>query len=133
MPTDQSTVDNFVILILAYDASFQCTHTTTYGYSPAAKDMAAEWGEKCTAAIGADLDRSRIFEDFRATSEAENRRQVEDLTNRVKQLESAIHWALGDTDKKASMDFGTRGEKDWFDEGEYAFNWRPVLREKAGL
>lgn len=73
-----------------------------------------------------DLDAWR--EDL-VNTQKENR----ELRRRVKQLESAIHWALGDTDKKASMDFGTRGEKDWFDEGEYAFNWRPVLREKAGL
>lgn len=77
-----------IVVILAYDASFQTTHTTTYGYSPAAKDIAAVWGEQCNAAIGGDQDRSRIFEDFRATTEAENRRRIEDLTGNLNALEA---------------------------------------------
>lgn len=70
-----SDFDKQIVVILAYDNAAKLTHTTTYGVPefPQAKDLAAEWGEIVTKAIGADTSHAVVFEDFRATDEAKAR------------------------------------------------------------
>lgn len=53
-----------MVVILSYDAASGQTHTTTYGVSAVDKENAAAAGEKATAAIGSDLSRRVVFEDF---------------------------------------------------------------------
>ncbi|MGD9644286.1 MAG: hypothetical protein AB7U73_01150 [Pirellulales bacterium] len=57
--------DKSIVVILAYDQAFLHTHTTTYGRDATDKIAAAQWGEVCTNAVGADIRERTDFEDFR--------------------------------------------------------------------
>jgi hypothetical protein len=52
------------VVILVYDTASQMTHITTFGKSAFDKENAAAAGEKCGHAIGADLSRKQVWEDF---------------------------------------------------------------------
>jgi hypothetical protein len=54
-----------IVIILCWDALNEQTHTTTWGHSANDKLVAAEAGETVTAAFGADVDKKRVYEDFR--------------------------------------------------------------------
>lgn len=53
-----------MVVILAYDPEHALTHTTTFGVSAEDKEAAARCGELATTAMGADLVRKQVFEDF---------------------------------------------------------------------
>jgi hypothetical protein len=52
------------VVILCYDAEHELTHTTTYGVTAFDKENAAAVGQKVTQAIGCDLGKKHVFEDF---------------------------------------------------------------------
>jgi hypothetical protein len=56
--------DKDMVVILSYDSVHEMTHTTTYGKTAFDKENAAAAGEICAKAIGSDLSRKQIFEDF---------------------------------------------------------------------
>lgn len=58
-----------IAVIIAYDPVHECTHTTTYGVAAVEKENAAAMGELCTQAIGGDLSRKQVFEDYHQTYE----------------------------------------------------------------
>lgn len=53
-----------MVVILAHDPVHEMMHTTTYGADAVEKEIAAEAGKICTAALGGDLNRLHSFEDF---------------------------------------------------------------------
>lgn len=53
-----------IVVILAFDREWERTHTTTYGVTSFEKENAAAVGEIATQAIGCDLGRKQVFEDF---------------------------------------------------------------------
>lgn len=57
------------VVILCYDREHNLTHTTTYGKELEDKENAAATGEICAKAIGCDLGKSLIYEDFHANYE----------------------------------------------------------------
>ncbi len=59
-----------MVVILAYDPIHQLTHTTTYGVSPADKELAATVGDACAKAICGEGFKQRVrFEDYRFIDE----------------------------------------------------------------
>jgi hypothetical protein len=52
------------VIILCYDPKSEMTTTTTFGRSAFDKENAAAVGELVTKAIGCDLSKKQIFEDF---------------------------------------------------------------------
>ncbi|HWC91358.1 MAG TPA: hypothetical protein VG433_16930, partial [Pirellulales bacterium] len=52
------------VVIVAWDPLFQLTHTTTYGVSATDKENAAAAGAICTKALGCDLGKKQVHEDF---------------------------------------------------------------------
>lgn len=52
------------VVILAYDERHEVTQTTTYGTTPFHKENAAAIGFICSQAIGCDLSKKQVFEDF---------------------------------------------------------------------
>lgn len=71
--------DKEMVVILAYDAVHQLTHTTTYGRTPQSKEIAADAGDRCTVELGAAIEAKRTHEDFRNRSEAEAAATIERL------------------------------------------------------
>ena len=54
-----------IVIIVSWDARHNLIHTTTWGQSANDKLVAADAGETIVKAIGCDLQRQRIYEDFR--------------------------------------------------------------------
>lgn len=52
------------VIILAWDAKHKLLHTTTYGVEAFDKESAAAAGEIASKALGSDLSKKKVFEDF---------------------------------------------------------------------
>ncbi len=52
------------VIILAFDAEHQLTHTTTYGKTAVDKENAAAAGELLSKTLGCDLGKKVEYEDF---------------------------------------------------------------------
>lgn len=76
------------VVIIAGDVAHNRMHTVTYGRSAAEKVTAAMIGEFCAAKVGAKLDESEVFEDFRAVPAAEARAELEEALRRIAKLEA---------------------------------------------
>src|SRR5262245_38447248 len=59
-----------IVTILAWSHEHQLLHTTTYGVTAADKVTAARMGDIATQALGMDLLRSEVSEDFRKDLDA---------------------------------------------------------------
>jgi hypothetical protein len=96
--TAKSIADNYaksMVVILAYDPIFQVTHTTTYGKDAWEKEQAAAVGEKCSLAIGADLNKQTEFEDFHKDYDpAALREATEILQDIARRQDSSPHTLL---------------------------------------
>lgn len=71
------------VVILAYDSEHELTHTTTYGTTAFFKENAAAAGELCTKAIGGDLSKTQVFEDFHKNYDAAKFRELSEAVVRV--------------------------------------------------
>ena len=60
--------DKDIVIITAWDSRHLMIHTTTWGRNLDDKLRAADGGEIVARALGADLDRTTTFTDFRAAS-----------------------------------------------------------------
>lgn len=78
--------DKEMVVILAYDAVHQLTHTATYGRTPRSKEIAADAGERCTVELGGAIEAKRTWEDFRNMTEAEAAAHIEILTNALREI-----------------------------------------------
>jgi hypothetical protein len=74
--------DKQIVIICAWNHEHGMLHTTTYGKDPADKINAAKGGETCAAALGMDLNQSKVNEDFRTVDAARNA-QLRDLAERT--------------------------------------------------
>lgn len=54
-----------IVIVLAWDQEHGALHTTTYGVSEKDKVHAAHGGEIASEALGCDLSKAQVFEDFR--------------------------------------------------------------------
>lgn len=70
--------DKQVVIICAWNHEHKRLHTVTYGSEPADKISAANGGEICAKALGMDLSKSEVNEDFRIVDAARNA-QLRDL------------------------------------------------------
>ncbi len=72
--------DKQIVVICAWNHDHKLLHTVTYGANPKDKISAANAGEICTKALGMDLDKSDVNEDFRTIGAAKNA-QLRDLAD----------------------------------------------------
>ncbi len=71
------------VVILCYDADHEMTHTTTFGRSAFDKENAAAVGEKLAQAVGGDLGRKQVFEDFHTDCSAAQFKEAVDLLQTI--------------------------------------------------
>ena len=80
-----------MVVILCYDPVYELTHVTTYGASAWDKEQAAAVGEMCSQAVGGDLSRKQMFEDFhRDYDPARAKEAMESLMSIRKKLEEIV-------------------------------------------
>ncbi len=72
-----------IIIINSWDTEFGVLHTTTYGVNEVQKHQAAKGGEIASKALGADLDLSNYYQDFRI----ETASYIEKIKNNIILLE----------------------------------------------
>jgi len=82
--------DKAIVVIVSYDLKWNMFCCSTYGTTPGAKDLAAQWSDKCVAALGGDIGAKQTYEDFHATPEAVYKAQVDELRQRVVEQEAII-------------------------------------------
>lgn len=86
--------DKDIVVIVSYQEAGNMFHCTTYGDRPVHKIVAAQMGENCMRAAGADPVIKNTYEDFRFRTEAEWAKEREQLHDRIKKLESALMKSL---------------------------------------
>lgn len=74
--------DKQIVVICAWNHDHKLLHTVTYGVQPKDKISAANAGDICTKALGMDLTRSDVTEDFRTVDAARNA-QLRDIADRA--------------------------------------------------
>lgn len=71
------------VIILAWDKVHGQLHATTYGVEAFDKESAAAAGEICSKALGSDLSKKKVFEDFHNDYDPAILREVLELLNVV--------------------------------------------------
>jgi len=74
--------DKQIVIIAAWNHAHKRLHTTTYGVNPTDKISAANGGEMVAKALGMDLGKGEINEDFRTVSAAKNA-QLREMADRI--------------------------------------------------
>ncbi len=76
--------DKSIVIVFAWDPTFELIHTTTYGKSVQDKEWAAKGGEIATAALGGEVLQKLEFEDYRILRIRELEAEVSRLHNLLK-------------------------------------------------
>lgn len=79
-----------IVVIMALDRENDRLDATTVGREPADKDIAAKWGGMFAERLGARVSESIMYEDFRATPEAEYKAKVDVLERRFEGVQEAL-------------------------------------------
>lgn len=97
-----------IVVICAWNHEHQKLHTVTYGVEPVDKLSAAKAGDICAKALGMDLGKREIIEDFRTVNAAKNA-QLRDLADGV--LHALRSYENGNTSPDLAKEFADRLEK----------------------
>jgi hypothetical protein len=82
------------VVILCYDRVHELTHTTTYGVLPFDKENAAAAGAICAKAVGSDLAKKQVFEDFHDDMNPAIQKAALDLIEKLFLRRDGSNWAL---------------------------------------
>lgn len=82
--------DKAIVVLISYDISWALLNCVTYGTTPGAKDLAAQWAEKCAVAIGGQMGAKSTYESFTATPQAEFQAKLEELRGMVVERDVVI-------------------------------------------
>jgi hypothetical protein len=91
--------DKNVVVIIAMDHAHCCTHSTTFGFMPNDKHLAASLGEFFVTQMGCDVDARKTYEDFRTTRQAELAYQLD----QYRRFERCVRAELRDPEQGASQ------------------------------
>lgn len=84
------------VVVLSFDREYGLIHTSTFGVSAEEKVMAAALGERLSAYVGCDLEKSLKFQDFRDVEKGEYVRRITELETLARDLAGDLGRALGD-------------------------------------
>lgn len=102
-----SEFDKQIVIICAWNHAHKQLHTTTYGAEPQDKISAANGGEICAKALGMDLSKSNVTEDFRIVDAARNA-QLRDLAKGL--IHVLRSYQFGNAEPGPAKDFADKLE-----------------------
>lgn len=82
------------VVILCYEPATERTFTTTYGVTPFDKENAAAAGSICAKALGSDLSRKQVFEDFHHDYDAANYKAAVELMQKIVSSRAPANWSI---------------------------------------